>query len=100
MKVKVNIIAQLWYNAAWYEGGEAWKPKGDTTFQVDGVDSDDLFYADKEVLMKTFQELLDKQSTDVERFEYIEYSIQADEPTVIAGVDFEDSLNKMLNLGL
>jgi hypothetical protein len=100
MKVKVNINAQLWYNAAWYEGGEAWKPKGDTTFQIDEVDSDDLFYADKEVLMKTFQELLDKQSTNVERFEYIDYSIQADEPTVIAGVDFEDSLNKMLNLGL
>ena len=100
MKVKVNITAQVWYNSAWYDGGESWKPKGNTIFQIDEVDSDDVFYADKEVLIKTFQELLDGQSNNVERYEYFEHSLQYDEPTVIAGVDFEKSLNQMLNLGL
>jgi len=47
MKVKVNIIAYVWENKAWYEGREVMRLKGETVFQLEDVDYDDISYADK-----------------------------------------------------
>jgi hypothetical protein len=100
MKVKVNIIAQVWENKAWYEGREVMRLKGETVFQLEDVDYDDISYADKAQLTRLFQTLLDEQSDNIYRYEYHDYQIQAQEPQVLAGVDFSDSLNKMFNLGV
>jgi hypothetical protein len=100
MKVKVNIIAQVWENKAWYEGREVMRPKGDTVFQIEDVDYDDISCATKEQLTKLFQTLLDEQSDNIYTYEYLDYEVQVNEPQVLAGVDFSDSLNKMFNLGV
>lgn len=102
MQVKVNIQAQVYqnYNVDANGFGETpyWKPKGGFTFQIEDVDPDDLFYTDSRVLKDVFQSLLDKESNTAERFEYVSHELVTQEPAVIAGVDFTESLNQMLNL--
>ena len=61
-----------------------WKPKGGHTFSIE-MDTDILLYCDNAPAI--FQKMLDGQASVAERFEYIEYEIQWQEPTVLGTED-------------
>lgn len=56
-----------------------WKPKGGHTFQIE-LDTDLLMYSDPKAI---FSKMVESQSSVAERFEYIEYEIVWQEPTVL-----------------
>ena len=56
-----------------------WKPKGGHTFQIE-MDADLLLYSDPNAI---FSKMVEDQSSVAERFEYIEYEIVWQEPTLL-----------------
>ena len=56
-----------------------WKPKGGHTFQIE-MDADLLMFSDP---AEVFGKMLEKQNSIAERFEYIEYEIVWQEPTLL-----------------
>jgi len=97
MKVKINVNAQRYENYGFHEGNEYWKPKGGTLFTVEDVDADAVAYADHKQVVEAIQEQLSERSNDLEKFEYIDHEVIFSEAK-IAGVDFSDSLSKLMNL--
>ena len=97
MNVKINVTAQRYENYGFHEGREYWKPKGGTLFTIDGVDADLVSYADNKKVVQAIQRQLNERSNDLERFEYIDHEVIFSEAK-IAGVDFSDSLSKLMNL--
>jgi hypothetical protein len=65
-----------------------WKPKGGFDF-VMPIDSDTMFYADTEVVVQAIKNLVEKQNTIGERFEYIDYEMVFSEPFVVKGLEQE-----------
>jgi len=65
-----------------------WKPKFGHTFKVP-IDSDTVFYADKEILTQAIQNLVESQNTNAEKFEYIGHELVTSEPTVLEGLEEE-----------
>jgi len=70
-----------------------WKPKGGHTFQIE-MDADLLLYTDP---AEVFGKMLEKQNSIAERFEYIEYEIQWQEPTVLGSQEDYIKTNNELN---
>ena len=99
MNVKVTVKAQMHENKAFYEGGEAWKPKGVTHFSIEHVDADIVMYASDKVVTESLIEQLESFSSDLEKYTYIDHEIIFSEAK-IAGVDFSESLSKIMNLSL
>jgi hypothetical protein len=101
MKVKINLFAKIFENYNVDENGFGevpyWKPKGSHTFIIENVDSDELFYVDRAALIETFQELLNQQSNEAERFEYYGHDVLFTESSLISGDKFQEALNKSLN---
>ena len=98
MKVKINVTAQRYENYGFHEGRERWKPKGGTLFVIEDVDRDDItFWAWEEQIVVAIKEQLEANSNDLEKFEYIDHEVIFSEAK-IAGVDFSDSLSKLMNL--
>ena len=97
MNVKINVTAQRYENYGFHEGREYWKPKGGTLFTIDGVDADLVSYADNKKVVQAIQRQLNERSNDLEKFEYIDHEVIFSEAK-IAGVDFSDSLSKLMNL--
>jgi hypothetical protein len=95
MNINVIVTAQYYenYNVGPDGFGETpyWKPKGGHTFNLP-LDSDTLFYGE-DVLIAGIKELLKKQNSIAQKFEYIEHDILWDEPTVLDGL--EDEMIKM-----
>ena len=89
----ILIHAQYYENKAWYEGGEAWKPKGGHTFKVE-MDADLLLYTDP---AEVFGKMLESQNTDMERFTYVDYEIQWQEPTLLGTQEDYVKANQDLN---
>lgn len=69
MKIKVKISTQYYENKAHYEGGESWRPKGEFTFFT-YIDSMDAIMYDKEFIIDVLSRLVEKENTQLERFEY------------------------------
>ena len=90
---KILVHTQLEENYAHYEGGHHWKPKGGHTFQIE-MDADLLLYTDPS---EVFGKMLEAQSNDLERFTYLEYEIQWQEPTVLGTQDDYVKANQDLN---
>ena len=90
---KILIHTQYFENKAFYEGGEAFRPKGGHTFQVE-MDADLLLYTDP---AEVFGKMLESQNTDLERFEYVEYEIQWQETTVLGTQEDYVKANQDLN---
>ena len=84
MNVKVTVKAQMHENKAFYEGGEAWKPKGGHKFQIE-MDTDLLLYC--EDVTAILSKMVEAHNTDLERFKYIDYEIIWQQPTVLGTVD-------------
>ena len=70
-----------------------WKPKGGHTFQIE-MDADLLLYTDP---AEVFGKMLEKQNSIAERFEYIEYEIQWQKPTVLGSQEDYIKTNNELN---
>ena len=97
MNVKVTVNTQRYENYGFHEGNEYWKPKGGMTFTIEDVDGDVVAYAKRDQVIEVIKEQLNERSNDLEKFEYIDHEIIFSEAK-IAGVDFSDSLTKLMNL--
>ena len=73
----IQILTQYYENYGFHEGTEHWKPKGGFDFTVE-VDSDILMYTRD--LKAILSQMVKEQSTELERFEYIEHSVSFSEP--------------------
>ena len=73
----IQILTQYYENYGFHEGTEHWKPKGGFEFTVE-VDSDILMYTND--LKAILYQMVQEQSNDLERFEYIEHSVSFSEP--------------------
>ncbi len=70
----VQIYTQIQENYGWHNDQFHWKNKGQQIFEVI-ASSDGLMYADKDILKRSFQELLDNESDDMFRYIYINHEI-------------------------
>ena len=80
----VHINCQYYENKAFYEGGEAWRPKGGHKFQIK-MDTDLLMYC--EDVTAILSKMVEKHNTTLERFKYIDYEIIWQEPTQLGTVE-------------
>ena len=80
----VHINCQYYENKAFYEGGEAWKPKGGHKFQIE-MDTDILMYCEDSTAI--FSKMVEAHNTDLERFKYIDYEIIWQTPSVLGTVE-------------
>ena len=99
MKVKVVVNCQYYenYNVGPDGFGEVpyWKPKGGHTFEMP-IDSDVVFYADTEVVVQAIKNMVEKQNSIAEKFEYREHEFVSVEPSVVNGLENEiDRLYEM-----
>ena len=90
---KILVHTQYYENYGFHEGGEHWKPKGGHTFQIE-MDADLLMYTDP---AEVFSKMLESQNSDLERFKYIEYEIQWQEPTLLGTQEDYIKTNQELN---
>lgn len=90
---KVLVHTQYEENYGFHEGNFHWKPKGGHTFQIE-MDADLLMYTDP---AEVFAKMLESQNTDLERFTYLEYEIQWQEPTVLGSQADYIKANQELN---
>lgn len=99
MKGKVLVHCQYYenYNVGSDGFGEVpyWKPKGGHTFEMP-IDSDVVFYADTEVVVQAIKNMVEKQNSIAEKFEYREHEFVSVEPSVVNGLEEEiDRLYEM-----
>lgn len=90
---KILVHTQYEENYGFHEGNFHWKPKGGHTFQIE-MDADLLMYTDP---AEVFAKMLESQNTDLERFTYLEYEIQWQEPTVLGSQADYIKANQELN---
>ena len=89
MKTQVRILAQLHENKAWYEGGEAWKPKGGVEFSVN-VDDGIAMYAEESMIL-AFMQLLEQESNNCERFTYVSHELIFSKIHELSDEDFKNA---------
>lgn len=99
MEGKVLVHCQYYenYNVGPDGFGEVpyWKPKGGHTFEMP-IDSDVVFYADTEVVVQAIKNMVEKQNSIAEKFEYREHEFVSVEPSVVNGLEEEiDRLYEM-----
>ena len=86
MKSKLKIHSQYYENYAahdWDGKGEcpqSWKPKGGHTFEIE-VDSDAVMYSTK--LESHLKQIVSAQSSNYEKFEYLEFEMEFVQPTIL-----------------
>ncbi len=68
-----------------------WKPKGGHKFTVEVSDTTAMYCPD---LKTALTELVESQSTEIEKFEYIEHEVDFSAPTVIHPHKFETIVQK------
>ena len=90
---KILVHTQYEENYGFHEGNFHWKPKGGHTFQIE-MDADLLLYTDP---AEVFGKMLESQNSDLERFKYIEYEIQWQEPTLLGTQEDYIKTNQELN---
>jgi hypothetical protein len=89
---KILVQTQYYENYGFHEGNFHWKPKGGHTFQIE-MDADLLLYSDPR---EVFGKMLEGQNTDIEKFEYLDYEIQWQEPTVLGNQDDYIKANQLV----
>ena len=65
-----------------------WKPKGGFEF-VMPIESDTMFYADTDVVVQAIKNLVEKQNTIGDRFEYVDHEVLFQEPALVEGLEQE-----------
>ena len=90
---KILVHTQYEENYGFSEGNFHWKPKGGHTFQIE-MDADLLMYTDP---AEVFGKMLESQNSDLERFTYLEYEVQLQEPTLLGMESDYMAAHKELN---
>ena len=90
---KILVHTQYEENYGFHEGNFHWKPKGGHTFQIE-MDADLLLYTDP---AEVFGKMLESQNSDLERFTYLEYEVQWQEPTLLGTQEDYIKTNQELN---
>ena len=68
-----------------------WKAKGGHQFQIE-IDLDDLMYTDANSI---FTQLIEDQSTEAEKFRYLDHIIEFQAPTKLLVADYEAIARRM-----
>lgn len=89
-KTLVQITTQVWENKSFYNGGNSWKPKGMQIFNL-YADSDDFAYGEDKCV-EAIKELLEEQSNEAERFDYVSHELIFHEPIELNWMKFENKL--------
>ena len=90
---KILVHTQYYENYGFHEGNFHWKKKGGHTFQIE-MDADLLMYTDP---AEVFGKMLESQNSDLERFTYLEYEVQWQEPTLLGTQEDYIKTNQELN---
>jgi hypothetical protein len=101
MEGKVLVHCQYYenYNVGPDGFGEVpyWKPKGGHTFEMP-IDSEVVFYADMEVVVQAIKNMVEKQNSIAEKFEYREHEFVSVEPSVVNGLEKE--INRLYEMAV
>jgi hypothetical protein len=91
MMISVLVSAQYYEN---YSDNQTpyWKPKGGVDFSFP-IDSDLVMYAYKEDLKTALIKMVEEQSNEYSRYEYIDHEVKFGKPIVVEGLGEE--LQKM-----
>jgi hypothetical protein len=91
MMISVLVSAQYYEN---YSDNQTpyWKPKGGVDFSFP-IDSDLVMYAYKEDLKSALIKMVEEQSNEYSRYEYIDHEVKFSKPIVVEGLGEE--LQKM-----
>jgi hypothetical protein len=91
MMISILVSAQYYEN---YSDTQTpyWKPKGGVDFSFP-IDSDLVMYAYKEDLKSALIKMVEEQSNDYSRYEYIDHEVKFGKPIVVEGLGEE--LQKM-----
>ena len=74
MLVNVRVVAQVWENYGFADGGkDHWKPKGSQVFNMP-IDSDVVMYAD--YLVTAIESVLKGLGNDLYMYEYLEHDVE------------------------
>ena len=73
MLVNVRVVAQVFENKAFADGGESFRPKGAQVFNMP-IDSDDVMYAN--YLVTAIEEVLKGLGNDLYTYEYLEHDVE------------------------
>ncbi len=89
--ISVLVSAQYYEN---YSDNQTpyWKPKGGVDFSFP-IDSDLVMYAYKEDLKSALIKMVEEQSDEYSRYEYIDHEVKFSKPIVVEGLGEE--LQKM-----
>jgi hypothetical protein len=91
MMISILVSAQYYEN---YSDTQTpyWKPKGGVDFSFP-IDSDLVMYAYKEDLKSALIKMVEEQSNEYSRYEYIDHEVKFGKPIVVEGLGEE--LQKM-----
>jgi hypothetical protein len=87
MMISILVSAQYYEN---YSDNQTpyWKPKGGADFSFP-VDSDLVMYAYKEELREALIKMVEEQSNEYSRYEYIDHEVKFSAPIVVEGLGRE-----------
>ena len=92
MLVNVRVIAQVFENKAFADGGESFRPKGAQVFNMP-IDSDVVMYAD--YLVTAIETVLKHAGNDLYTYEYLEHDIYFQEPITLQEQTLTNALIKL-----
>jgi hypothetical protein len=87
MMINILVSAQYYEN---YSDTETpyWKPKGGADFSFP-IDSDLVMYLYKEDLREALIKMVEEQSNEYSRYEYIDHEVKFSAPIVVEGLEKE-----------
>jgi hypothetical protein len=87
MMISILVSAQYYEN---YSDSQTpyWKPKGGADFSFP-IDSDLVMYAYKEELREALIKMVEEQSNEYSRYEYIDHEVKFAAPIVVEGLGRE-----------
>jgi hypothetical protein len=87
MMISILVSAQYYEN---YSDSQTpyWKPKGGADFSFP-IDSDLVMYAYKEELREALIKMVEEQSNEHSRYEYIDHEVKFSAPIVVEGLGRE-----------
>jgi hypothetical protein len=87
MMISILVSAQYYENYS-DSNKPYWKPKGGVDFSFP-VDSDLVMWIYKEDLKVALIKMVEEQSNDYSRYEYIDHEVKFGKPIVVEGLDIE-----------
>jgi hypothetical protein len=87
MMISILVSAQYYEN---YSDNQTpyWKPKGGADFSFP-IDTDILMYSQKGVLENALIKMVEEQSNEYSRYEYIDHEVKFSAPIVVEGLGRE-----------